>query len=100
MLLVLSAVLLAEGDEGALEALGRDGQHAPDRRRVLRVAKRRVTEQRVDGREPMVPGAHPVVPVALEVVQKRGHERRVRVADVEVARPLAGPAVHTCGRYP
>jgi hypothetical protein len=83
-------VLGEVGDEVALEAFGRDGEHALDRRGVLRVAQGGVAEQRVDGGEAVVASADAVVAVAFEVVQERCNGRGVEVADVELAGLLVG----------
>jgi hypothetical protein len=48
-----------------------------------------VSEQRVDRREAGVPGAEAVASVVFEVVEERGDERRVQIADVELARLAA-----------
>ena len=50
-------VLGEVGDEGAVEALGRDGEDALDHGRILRVTERGVAEQRVDRRQARVAGA-------------------------------------------
>jgi hypothetical protein len=42
------------GDQGLVEALGRDRQHPGDYRGVFRMVQRGVPEQRVDGRQPGV----------------------------------------------
>src|SRR5450759_2480360 len=79
------------GDEVALEPLGRDGEDALDRGRMLGVAQCGIAEQGVDRREPVVAGADAVVPVRFEVLQERAHERGVEIADVEGDGLLAGP---------
>jgi hypothetical protein len=83
-----------ERDEAALEALGGDGQHPLDERGMLGMAQRGVAEERADGSQARVAGAHGVAAVALEVVEEGADERRVEVREVEPrgrrARPLGG----------
>ena len=66
-------------------ALGRDREHALDVLGVFGVAERGVSEQRVDRRQAGVAGADAVAALVLEVVEERGDQRRVEVADVELA---------------
>lgn len=78
-------------DEGALEALGRDGQHPGDRRGVLGVPARRIRKQGVDRREPVVPGTRPIAALALEMVEECGDQRPIKIAEVERGWCLGGP---------
>ena len=73
-----------EGHELSVDAFGRDGQHPLDQRGVLGVAKRGVGEQRVDGGEPVVAGAHAVVAVNFEVVEEGADDHGVEVLDASL----------------
>jgi hypothetical protein len=81
----LDFALVEEGHERAVEALGRDREHASDVVGVLGVAVRGEAKQRVDRRQPGVAGARAVAALVLEVVEKAGDERGVEVGDIEAA---------------
>ena len=78
-------VLGEVGEEVAFGSLGWDREHPLDRRRVFGMLEGEVAEQRVDRREAVVAGGRAVVPVALEVVEECGDERRVELCDVQLA---------------
>jgi hypothetical protein len=73
------------GDEVALDAFGRDGEHTRDAAAVFGMVQGEVAEQGVDRGEPVVAGSGAVTPLALEVVQERGDQRCVEVGDVQLA---------------
>jgi hypothetical protein len=78
------------GEEVALDAFGRDGEHTLDGTGVLGVMQGEVAEQGVDRGQPVVAGGRAVAPVALEVIEERGDQRRVEFGDVEVGGRLSG----------
>ena len=82
-----------ERHELSVGAFGRDGQHPLDQRGVLGVAQRGVGEQRVDGGESVVAGAHAVVALAFEVIEEGADQHRVEVLERELRRRLAGAAL-------
>jgi hypothetical protein len=57
---------------------------------VVGVVEGKVGEQRVDRRETVVARGHTVVTVVFEVVQERGDQRCVDLADVQSTGRLAG----------
>ena len=67
------------GDEVALGPLGRDGEHTLDSGGVFGMLQGQIAEQRVQRGQAVVAGGRAVVPVAFEVVQKRGDQGRVEV---------------------
>src|SRR5258708_24210665 len=77
------------GDQGAVAALGRDGQHAGDDRGVVGVAQRGVAEQRVDGGQAGVAGGGAVTAHCFQVVQEPTDQRGVQVGDRQLAWRLA-----------
>ena len=77
------------GEEVAFGSFGRDGEHALDGAGVFGVVQGEVAEQRVDRGQAVVAGGGAVVPVAFEVVEERGDQRRVEVGDVQGAGRLA-----------
>ena len=72
-------VFVEEGDDRAVGPLEWDREHAGDVLCVFGVAVLGVAEQRVDRREPQVPGAGAVGALGLEVVEERGDQRRVEL---------------------
>ena len=80
-----------ERDERSVGSLGWDREHALDVVGVFGVSERGVAEQRVDRCQPGVAGADAVAALVLEVVEERGDQWRVEVADVELAGLAAGP---------
>jgi len=82
-----------EGDQGALETLGGDGENALDERGVLWVAEGSEAEQGVDGCEAGVAGTDGVAASGLEVGQEIADHRAVEVFEVEVAGGLADALV-------
>ena len=74
----------------ALGSFGRDRAHALDRRRVLGTLEGEVAEERMDRLEAVVAGGGAVVPVAFEVVEEYGDQRRVEICDIQLAGRLAG----------
>src|SRR5260370_20261365 len=77
------------GDQGAVAALGRDGQHPGDDRGVFGVAQRGVAEQRVDGGQAGVAGGGAVAAHGFQGGQERADQRGVQVADLQLGRRLA-----------
>ena len=57
---------------------------------MLGMAEGGVAEERADGREARVAGAHAVAAFLLEVVQEAADERGVEVGQVELAGLFAG----------
>ena len=78
-------VLVEERDCGSVRALRRDRQYPLDVMEVFGVSEGGVSEQRVDRCQAGVAGADAVAALALEVVEERGDQWRVQVADVELA---------------
>jgi hypothetical protein len=74
-------------------AVGRDGRDPLDQRCVLGVTQRRVGEQRVDGGQAVVAGAHAVVAFMLQVIEEGADHHGVEVLDVELGGGLAGAAL-------
>lgn len=95
-------VLGEVGDEVALGPLGRDGQDALDRSRVLGMVEGEVAEQRVDGGQAVVAGGGAVVAVVLSRDRRSALGRRdyavimtllrlgLRAAEVAGLRPRVG----------
>ena len=78
------------GDDRAVEAFGRDGEHAADERGVLGVAERGEAEHRVDRRQARVAGAGAVAALVLEVIEERRDQRCVEILDLELGWLFAG----------
>ena len=78
-------------DAVLLMAFERDRDHASDRLKVLGVPQCHVPVERVDRRQPGVPGPGAVAPVLLEVGEERTDQRRVEIVDVQLTRLLANP---------
>jgi hypothetical protein len=70
-----------ECDEVTLEALLRDGEDTLDEASVSGLAGGGEAEERVDGREASVAGAHGVAAVLLEMVEERPDERCIDVRE-------------------
>src|ERR1035441_8256776 len=79
-----------ERDDGPVEALGRYDEHPADECGVLGVAERGELEQRVDRRQPGVPGPGAVAALMLEVIEERRDERRAEICEVEPGGRYAG----------
>ena len=82
-----------ERDELSVGAFGRDGEHPLDQRRVFGMSQRRVGEQRVDGGQAVVAGAHAVVPFSFQVIEEGADHDRVEVLQAELRRRLADAAL-------
>jgi len=84
-------LLLGEvGDQGLVEALGRDRQHTLDDRGIFGMAQRGVPEQRVDGRQPGVAGPGTVAAIGFQVAQERPDQWCVEIGDVQAGGRFAG----------
>src|SRR2546425_5305876 len=83
-----------EGDQGALEALERDGEDALDERGVFGVVEGCEVEEGVDGGETGIAGADGVASNGLEMSQKVADERGVEVVEVEAAWGLPSALVN------
>jgi hypothetical protein len=88
------------GDDRAVEAFGRDGEHAADQCGVLGVSQRCVAEHRVDRRQPGVPGPHAVAALLFEVIEERGDQGGVEVLELERGWLLPGPLVGEAEQQP
>jgi hypothetical protein len=86
------------GDGGSAMACGGDLKDPGDAGGVLGVAQSGVAEQRVDRREPGVPGRGAVPALAVEVSEERADQRCVEVGEVEAAGRFAGSLLREGGR--
>jgi hypothetical protein len=89
-----------ERHELALDAFGWDGEHPLDQRGVLGVAQRGVAEQRVNGSEAVVAGAHAVETFTLEVIEEGADRDGVEVLDGEFRGGLARLALGEAEQQP
>jgi hypothetical protein len=83
-------------EQAALEAFGRDREHAGDARGVLGVVKRGEAEQGADRCEPGVSRAGGVAALALEMVEELADELSVDVGKIQVGWLLPGVLLGEC----
>ena len=83
-----------EGDEGALDALGRDGEHAPDECGVFGMTEGREAKERMDRGEADVAGAGAVAASLLEMLEEGAHAGGVEVRKGELRGCHPGALVH------
>lgn len=80
--------------DALVEPFRRDRQDTLDEQGVLGVAQRGEREQRTDRGQPHVPGPDAVVPVGLEMVEKRRDRGDVEVVPVQPGGRLPASPVH------
>ena len=76
-------VLGEEGDLGAVEPFGWNGQHAADQLGVFGMGERRVGEQGPDRGEPQIPCPGGVLTLRFEMVEERSDRVGVEIGPVE-----------------
>lgn len=82
---------IEERHQGPLEAFVRDGQDALDERRMVRREQCRVAEQRVNGGQPSIAGAHAIVSLFLQVLEESADRRRIEVLEIEIGGGFSEP---------
>jgi hypothetical protein len=68
----------------------RDGQHLSNGLGMLGVVVGGVTEERLDGGQPSVPGAHSGAPFGFQMIQETVDQCGVQVGDVQIGGVLPG----------
>ena len=87
-------------DAVLLMAFERDRDHASDRLKVLGVPQCHVPVERVDRRQPGVPGPGAVASVVFEVGEERADQRRVEIVEVQLEWLFAGLLVREAQQQP
>src|SRR5271166_3016394 len=73
-----------ESDEPSVKTLPWNGKHPLDYGCMLWMSKRCVPEQRTDGGESGIAGAHTIFPLLLKMVEEGANERRIKIVDVQL----------------
>src|SRR5512134_1745422 len=81
--------LRQEGHEPSFEALRRNGENALDDGGTLGVPKCCVSEQGTDGSKPRIAGAHAVLSLLFQMIEKGADQGGIEIVDIELARLLA-----------
>ena len=80
-----------EGHEPSFEALRRNGENAFDDGGILGMPKCRVSEQGTDRGKPRIAGAHAVLSLLFQMIEKGADQGRIEIVDLQLAWLLAFP---------